>query len=46
MLTYAAFYLGLATLFLLGTRKLVHLTYGDDRPDKPENRPEERDDLA
>jgi hypothetical protein len=30
MMTYAAFYLGLAVIFLLGTRQLIQWTYGID----------------
>jgi hypothetical protein len=34
MMTFAAFYLGLATFFLLGTRLLTGWTYVEDRPAK------------
>jgi hypothetical protein len=30
LMTYAAFYLGLAVFFLLGTRQLIQWTYGTD----------------
>jgi hypothetical protein len=44
MMTFAAFYIGLATLFLLGTRLLTGWTYGEDRPVKATS-PVERERL-
>jgi hypothetical protein len=41
LMTYAAFYLGLAVFFLLGTRQLIHWTYGMDPAIKGANEPEE-----
>ena len=46
MMSYAAAYLGLAALFLLGTRRLVRITYGEDRPLWSRRKGHEREDFA